>query len=170
MDPEASKKDQFLILRQIKGLNSATARPVVTLLQADESGSRTCVHNLVHQLNIGHGSESLAVASLPRLLQEKCSHSHFSSRCCRKSSRNTAWNFASSSRGTRQFRATSCNQTLFLLIKSVDSVNMFPMCFPSLNSVLFFDRWHVVAQVQVSTKRKACRRRSVCCDSLLRRN
>lgn len=86
LDPEASKKDQFLILRQIKGLNSATARPVVTLLQADESGSRTCgrrkekfpiVHNLVHQLNIGHGSESLAVASLPRLLQEKCSHSHF---------------------------------------------------------------------------------------------
>ena len=41
------------------------------------------------------------------------------------------------------------------------------MCFPSLNSVLFFDRWHVVAQVQVSAKRKACRRRSVCCDSLL---
>ena len=84
LDPDASKKEQFEILRRVKGLNSATARSIVTLLQADGSGTRTCanrkakfptVHNLVHRLDIGHGSESLA--SLPRLLQEKCHQSDF---------------------------------------------------------------------------------------------
>ena len=59
---------------------------MVTLLQVDGSGSRTChdrkrkfpiVHNLVHEVAIGHGSEALAVASLPGLLQAKCNHSNF---------------------------------------------------------------------------------------------
>lgn len=86
LDPEATKSEQFHILRRIPGLNSSTARAVVALLQADGSGSRTCasrktkfplVHHLVQEINIGDHAKGMAVASLPRLLQEKCNHSQF---------------------------------------------------------------------------------------------
>ena len=86
LDPEATKSEQFHILRRIPGLNSSTARAVVALLQADGSGSRTCasrktkfplVHHLIQEINIGDHAKGMAVASLPRLLQEKCNHSQF---------------------------------------------------------------------------------------------
>ena len=53
-------------------------------------------------------------------------------------------------------------QCMYFLLPTNLCVQMFPITLESL----FADRWHAVAQVQVSAKRKACRRSPGSCEFL----